>query len=257
MTADIEIKFDKDQLNKFNSSMLTYAIEMDKSMDDVVVQWAGRLAEEMVKETAPLHKGSAETGLTKDAQRAGEIKLEGDLMRAVTPAKVIFDNESTNNNKTLKRMIRRKEHWKFREITEHMPKLKNWRAIPFDKTAHTDVRRAGGRYGVSKSKKVLTFDNQKWSQYATKEKKQVGWLKASWAIAAMELGRKIPAWITRHLGSARGGVKIDVESDQKEVRFFSDAPSIKRFTSRYNHAMGWIAERMLNQMKIALSRKKR
>jgi hypothetical protein len=243
------ISWDENTLKNFNQSMLRYAAGMNKTLEETMHQWAGRLAEEMLRESPPfVNKGASNTG---DAKVAGEKTVKVALLQSVTPTSVLM-KETNFTNKNLETLVRRRKYKDWEETTRYMPKLGKWSATPFKEDLHTNVRPRRSRYDKLKKQKVVTFDENKWKGYLRKLENRVGYLKAGWGIAAQALGRKVPAWVSRHLSYAKGDIKINLEGDNKTIVFSNYTPTITRFSSRYNYAMDWIGKRMLKQMDIAL-----
>lgn len=227
--------------------MLRYMASLNKSLDEVLVQWAGRLAEEFMRETPPFVDKSASN--KDEARRRGERAAKKALMESVTPASMIFKRDF--KNKAFERIVKRKQYEKFNQIRERMPKLQNWKAERFSPELHIGNRPVG-RFDYLTPKKVLTFDEQKYKQYERKLVQRIGYMKAGWGIAAAALGRDVPGWISRHLGYAKGNIEINLQGDNKYIRFENNTPTIQRFAGRYNYAMDWVAKRMIKQMEFIL-----
>lgn len=246
--APSDIKWDQESLNDFNRQMLRYSAGMGKTLEETMIQWAGRLAEEMMRESPPFVDKSASN--TKDAQKRGERAVKEALLKSVTPVSVLMKDDF--KNKTLEKIVKRKKYADWEDTTQHMPKLKHWKAKPFSEDLHME-NRPKGRFDYMKQKKVVTFDESKWKRYLKKLQARVGYLKAGWARAVHELGRNVPGWIRRHMGYAKGTFSQDLNGDKKTIEFSNATPTVVRFSSRYNYAMDWISKKMIKQMEIALA----
>lgn len=241
------IKFSEDSVNNLNRAMLRYAGSLDKSLADTIYQWAKRLNEEFMRESPPFVDRSASNGL--EAKRRGERAARKALLDSVTPASMIFKDKF--QSKQLEQIVKRRNHSKFNEIKRNFPRLRNWEAKPFTPDLHLK-NRPKGRYDYLKKQKVMTFDEQKYKQYERKLLSTVGYLKAGWAVAGLDLGVKVPGWIRRHIPYAKGSIRIDLNGKDKFIRFENSTPTISRFSGRYNYAMDWIAKRMTKQMEYIL-----
>lgn len=243
-----KLEFDGVSLQKFNERMMRYAASLNKGMADIAFQWAGRLSEELMRETPPFVGKSASN--TADARKKGEGAAKQALLDSVTPASYIFKEAFTS--KTLERVVKRKQYEKWTDTTKEMPKLGRWTAKRFTEDLHYS-NRPKGRYDYMQEKPILTFDEQKWNRHLRKIQGRVGYLKAGWGVSAAALDRDVPGWISRHLGYAKGSITIDRNPDQPKISMVNSTPTVARFVSRYNYAMDWVGKRMIKQMEFILA----
>lgn len=242
-----EVKLDPQSVANFNARMHQYAEGLRKGLFDTLHQFAGRLAEELMRETPPFVDKKASN--TLEAKRRGERAVEDALLESVTPASYIFDKPFTNS--TLETIVKRKQYSKWNDATKNMPKLRRWSAKPFTSDLHFG-NRPQGRYDKIKEKLIVTFDERKWKQHLKQVQSRVGYMKAGWGVSAAKLGRPVPEWIARHLAYAKGSTEIVEHADRPLIVLHNYTPTIGRFSSRYNYAMDQIGPKMIKQMQQIL-----
>ena len=104
-----------------------------------------------------------------------------------------------------------------------------------------------GRVRVALKKKIRVTSL---AAYLQKELGKVGVLASGWNAAAMQLGAKVPDWITRH-GKARGGIKLTFTLSEcrivisNAVKF---ASSVKGLVSRIQRSLDKRATAMDRQV---------
>jgi hypothetical protein len=182
------------------------------------------------------------------------MKIKGDLIRAITPIDMIFDE--SYKSKWLEKVVRRKDYDKMNKFLENVPKMKSWKADKFAESYHTNAR-GSYKYGVGSPKKIMTMDVKSWQRYLKELQDRVGYSKAGWAVAVQRLGGSVPAWISKHIPYAKGGIDENVTQPSKDttnfyVSMWNSTPLVNTYTSRYNYAIGYVADKMSRDISAKL-----
>lgn len=82
------------------------------------------------------------------------------------------------------------------------------------RAAHQSARNNRGR--VRRDQNNMTF-LRIWRKYTSEIQSRVGYARAGWAQAAAGVGFKLPSWVARHSGYAKGGYKAPNPNDLEIV----------------------------------------
>ncbi len=215
----------------FNACIAMYQDVLGKSTKEVVLQQSKLLAVELMHQTPPWENGTDGTSLA--GRKVGMEAVRRDLIKIVTPSKMLFRDEF--KNKSLEKIVRRKDYNKLNAALEHIPKLKKWRAVPFNENLHRTVKYSYSKFGNVNLKKQVTMDNREWNKYLSKVQDRVGMVKAGWGLAAEALGAKVPKWVSRHFGYCNGRfINWDIDPEKPQITMENETPV--RLVSKYNFA---------------------
>lgn len=243
-------------IQEFNKSMNGLIEELGLLYQEVYPQEARLLATEFMKRTPPYPGGNAAGSNAKDAQTAGEGTIKHDIVNAITPVDIAFQEEARDKN--IAKVIRKKDVKALQSIFDNIPKMKSWRVQAFSPMFHKKYRgKQGSRYHVKDSMKNMTLDKQEHKLYTKSEQKKPGWMKSGWGIAVSMLQGRVPAWITKHFGSAPGGMEMNMADDNPNpyIRVWNNAPTISRFASGYEFAVRERIRTIEVKLKLALDRR--
>lgn len=82
------------------------------------------------------------------------------------------------------------------------------------RTAHLAARNARGRVRRDQNNMALL---RTWRKYTTEIQNRVGYARSGWAQVAAGVGLRLPSWVSRHTGYAKGGYKAPTPSDLEIV----------------------------------------
>jgi hypothetical protein len=244
--AQAQFHYKVEGVEEFNVAVNLFITEFKRDALETLTQYSKLLALDFMFVTPPF--ANPQGGDSKADQRIGEAAVERDISNAITPWDRVFTEDFTN--KRMEDYIRRKDYDKLNRAMENFPKLRAWKAEPFDPKFHLDKRLSGNRYRIPKSQKILTADTQKWNRYVKEMKKRVGWVKAGWGKCAAALGGKVPGWIATHIGYSRGVVTVKeaAEGGFPSIEISNEVPYIEDLQHRYEYAIKNRVERMLTDM---------
>lgn len=246
MSELFNIAYDPDTINDFNRALKTYVTELGMEQNKVIKQWSGNLAENLMMETPPFAQGrKASNGL--DARKRGISKIEKDLKMAVNTTEQLFG--SNIRSEGLQKILKSRDRKRLQGFLEHAG-YTNWEAVKFDERLHTEKRPT--MFNKIRPQDKVTFEKQNWNRYLKKLQDRVGWMKAGWAVAAQALGKKVPAWIAKHIGYARGSLKTEETSGGISYTIENYSPTIGRYGGRFNHAISWMFDKMQKDIKARL-----
>ena len=77
-------------------------------------------------------------------------------------------------------------------------------------------------------------------------------MKAGWGVAVQALGKKVPPWIAKHLGYAKGSLRTEEKPNGISYTIENYSPTIGRYGSRFNHAISWMFDKMQKDIQIRL-----
>lgn len=246
---DLNIKYDPATISRFNSALKSYVTDLGMQQKDVIKQWSGNLAIELMKETPPFTGGrSASNG--QDARARGVASLEENLKKAIRPVDSMFDKKNIKND-SLRKILKQRNKQKLENFMQHSGYASDWKVVDFDKKYHTDKRPTIFR--KIKSQHVLTFNKNSWKSYLDRLKTHVGYMKAGWAVAAVALGKKVPNWISNNIPRADGAIKTIEKESSVSYTIENSSPTIERYSGRFNHAISWMFDKMKKDIEIRLA----
>lgn len=221
---------------------------------DFVKEETGFLARDFAKFTPPYavfpSRGTS-IGTGKD-KKAGEFAILGDLTRIF----FVPDNDGVYD-------------WALREFTSgniykkgRIIGLGVARSIAEMEAHHNRMRNPRtGRIRRIKLEQTLWVSARLFKKYYNEEKKKVGLSKASLAKSAVFFNPKIrvPAWVSRHFGFARGSARLDVKKSKPSGIFRASAPGLIHVSagtiSRVNKGRLLAMDKKLTKMFKATARR--
>jgi hypothetical protein len=135
--------------------------------------------------------------------KQGRSAVEADIQKAVG----LLDQDSFARAREevrlpMRELIRRKDNETLQQAMRDMDG-RNWIVKPFNKQDHISRR---NRYGRVRQKSfIMTTDRIAYRKYVREVQRRVGLAKAGWLRAAEGVGLKLPSWVKRHAGYAKGG----------------------------------------------------
>lgn len=135
--------------------------------------------------------------------RQGKQAVESDIQKAVG----LLDQNSFGRAREeirlpMRELIRRKDNETLQQALRDMDG-RNWIVKSFDKQDHISRRNRYGR--VRRKSFVMTTDRIAYNKYVREVQRRVGLARAGWLRAAEGVGLKLPSWVRRHAGYAKGG----------------------------------------------------
>lgn len=98
---------------------------------------------------------------------------------------------------------------------------------------------------------VVSYDNFK--KYADRVKSHVGRKKAAWGKSFIELGGKLPSWISRHLSGAKGEFHNSRNPEKPSITMTSRAPGVSQDAHFIRGALRVRYESIGRRIKLVLS----
>lgn len=260
----MSLTYELQGVSNLNASLEALISATNKDNRLVIQQTGALLAQDFMDSVPPFVNKMPGVRTNPLQRKMGEQAVLNDLKRAITPAEQKLPKNPTS--KWMREAIRTKDADALNKFFDSKggkkSKYAGWKAVKsFDATLHTGVRNKR-KYDVNKKHDIMTLDNKGYKKYATKIKNSVGYLKAGWAVAIKALHGSAPAWVTRHLGYAKGSVQInlpeDPEMSRHSVTMSNYTPTVSNFKSGYEIAMRLRAGKMLKdaQFRMAYNLKK-
>lgn len=241
----IQYDIDKSSVDALHRTMAKYTQELGLDARKVLVKQAGLLSLELMAQTPPY--GGKRAGSNElDAKKNAIKQIERDLKKAAKTEDNIFSQPL--ESKDLRSLLRKGNTTNIEAVFAKIrPGIK---AVRFTEDLHTDNR--PGIYSKARSQNKLTPDKAKWKQYLKKITDRIGYMKAGWGIAAQAMGRKVPAWIAKHIPYARGFCKVTETPTNMTIEMANASPTISQYSNRLSHAVDTVNERMGKDLKAQL-----
>jgi hypothetical protein len=233
-------------IDRFNAACEMFVKDLGWEQKDVVKQQTRLLAEELMHATPPFPKGT--DGTSKAGQEAGMNAVRRDLTRAVTPASAIFSSDF--KDKSLEKIVQRKNYDKLNAMLPHLPGLSHWTAVPFTEDLHTSQKRYAGK---AREMFRMTMDERKWKQYLAKLQGRVGYVKSGWGYIVQQLGGNVPAWISKHFGYTPGKMIQNLDDTKPSIKIDNTVPM--SCVSKYNFAFKKRTREMLENLAFRINKK--
>lgn len=223
-------------VEEFNTAITDLITGLGLNYAEVFPQEGKLLAEECMSRCPPHPGSNLQASNATDAKKAGERTLKEDVRMAISTDLEVLGGKT--KKKSLRKVIKNRNHEHMTKIFNDMPQWKGWRAVPFSKDRHRSVR-GRGRYGIRKPMKVMTFDRTDRNNYVRNEQKKVGFMKAGFGITVAALGGRVPAWISRNFHHAAGYMSMDLRQDSltPNITFGNTSPTIGRYSRLFEFAL--------------------
>lgn len=202
---------------------LAYGTQIIAEVDDGLQRALIRLAEVTGKKLGAVVKQNTRLiawnlahntqpyGMNLAAKKTGETAVARDVGNVYKSATVIFDLLKIENENLAKGWYRRVKAGAYGEAERMLREYTELRdrnaAIfePLDPDFHREARNRRGRVSRHRAAQILP-DGKHIKAYIKQRQQLVGFAKAGWITAGSQLGSitRVPAWITRHKGTAPG-----------------------------------------------------